>query len=328
MSSEIWDLYDRNGKRTGETFERYFGGFRDIPEGSYHLVVDLLVLHGDGTYLLTKRSDIKDVYPGYWEASAGGSAVSGEEPEEAARRELFEETGLTPDSLELVSIVFKDSSHGMYYSYLARVSGDKTVTLQEGETTDYKWVDREGFLEYVDAKDSMTAHNQRYEKYINAIRSGRVPVRMACTGDIPAIMELLKQVNKVHHDGRPDLFKLNTKYTEGELEGIIRNDRTPVFVYEGEDGRILGHGFCVLQRPENTRLLTDILTLYIDDICVDENSRGQHVGSEIYGHILEFARRCGCHNVTLNVWNCNPGAMAFYKKLGLVPYKVGMEKIL
>jgi ribosomal protein S18 acetylase RimI-like enzyme len=83
-----------------------------------------------------------------------------------------------------------------------------------------------------------------------------------------------------------------------------------------------------MQRPENTRLLTDILTLYIDDICVDESARGMHVGEAIYEHIIEYARSNGCYNVTLNVWSCNPGAMKFYEKMGLVPYKVGMEKIL
>ena len=142
-----------------------------IPEGRFHLVVDLLVLHEDGSYLLTKRSDIKDIYPGYWEASAGGSAIKGEEPLEAAKRELFEETGLTPDSMELVGIIFKDSSRSMYYSYLVKVSCDKdSIVLQEGETTDYKWVTREGFLDYVDSDDAMKTHNLRYEKYINSIR--------------------------------------------------------------------------------------------------------------------------------------------------------------
>lgn len=171
MIKEIWDLYDREGKRTGQTCERYFGSYKDIPDGLYHLVVDLLVLHSDGTYLLTKRSEDKDVNPGFWEASAGGSALSGEEPLEAAKRELFEETGLVADSLELVGVLFKDSSHGMYYSYLARVSCDKdSIVLQEGETTDYKWVDREGLLAYVDSPEAMTSHNKRYEKYIDALR--------------------------------------------------------------------------------------------------------------------------------------------------------------
>jgi ribosomal protein S18 acetylase RimI-like enzyme len=153
-------------------------------------------------------------------------------------------------------------------------------------------------------------------------------VRRAVGKDIPSLMELLKQVNKVHYDGRPDLFKLETKYSPDELSKIIADNDTPVFVCEGEGGKVLGHGFCVMQRPENTRLLTDILTLYIDDICVDESARGMHVGEAIYEHIIEYARSKDCYNVTLNVWSCNPGAMKFYEKMGLVPYKVGMEKIL
>lgn len=169
---EIWDLYDRNGNRTGETFVRKPGNYKDIPDGRYHLGVDILALHEDGTYLLTKRSDDKDVYPGFWEASAGGAAKSGEEPLEAATRELLEETGLTADSMELVNVLFKDGgSHAMFYSYLAHVSGDKNrVTLQEGETTAFKWVDRQGFLEYVDSDKAIVSHNQRFEKYIQSIR--------------------------------------------------------------------------------------------------------------------------------------------------------------
>ena len=90
---------------------------------------------------------------------------------------------------------------------------------------------------------------------------------------------------------------------------------------------MLGHGFCVLQHSGG-QLLVEHTTVYIDDICVDEAARGQGVGKALYEYILAYAREKGAYNVTLNVWSCNPGAMAFYEKLGLVPYKVGMEKIL
>ncbi len=153
-------------------------------------------------------------------------------------------------------------------------------------------------------------------------------VRFAEEQDIPAIMELLTQVNRVHFEGRPDLFRMATKYTEDELRSILRNSQTPVFVCTDSSGQVLGHGFCILQKPENTRLLKNHLTLYIDDICVDADARGQHVGQAIYEHILTYARQLGCYNVTLNVWTCNPGAMKFYEKLGLEPYKIGMEKVL
>ena len=153
-------------------------------------------------------------------------------------------------------------------------------------------------------------------------------VRPAAERDIPAIMALLVQVNMVHHNGRPDLFKgPTTKYTEAELQAILSDDATPVFVCVDESDRVLGHGFCVLQHSGG-QLMEEHDTLYIDDICVDEAARGRGAGRALYERILAHARERGCYNVTLNVWSCNPGAMKFYEKLGMAPYKVGMETIL
>jgi ribosomal protein S18 acetylase RimI-like enzyme len=153
-------------------------------------------------------------------------------------------------------------------------------------------------------------------------------VRRAEERDIPAVLNLLVQVNMVHHNGRPDLFKgPTTKYTAEELKAIFSNGETPVFVCTDEDDRVLGHGFCIMEQYGG-QLMTERTTLYIDDICVDENARGRGVGRVLYEHILDYAREAGCYNVTLNVWSCNPGATAFYEKLGMVPYKIGMEKIL
>ena len=153
-------------------------------------------------------------------------------------------------------------------------------------------------------------------------------VRRAEARDIPAILNLLVQVDLVHHSGRPDLFKgPATKYGAEELERILADEQTPVFVCTDEQDRVLGHGFCVLQHAGG-RVMEEHTTLYIDDICVDEAARGQGAGRVLYEHILAYAREKECYNVTLNVWSCNPGAMAFYEKLGLTPYKVGMEQIL
>ena len=153
-------------------------------------------------------------------------------------------------------------------------------------------------------------------------------VRRAEERDISAILDLLVQVDMVHHNGRPDLFKgPATKYSSEELRAILGNEETPVFVCTDEADRVLGHGFCMIQHSGG-RLMVEHTTVYIDDICVDENARGQGAGKALYEHILAFAREKGAYNVTLNVWTCNPGAMAFYEKLGLAPYRTGMEKIL
>ena len=91
---------------------------------------------------------------------------------------------------------------------------------------------------------------------------------------------------------------------------------------------MLGYAFCVFQQHTNSNILTNIKTLYIDDLCVDERSRGHHVGSTLYHYVLDFARKFGCYNVPLNVWACNPKAQTFYERMGLTPYRIGMEQIL
>lgn len=152
-------------------------------------------------------------------------------------------------------------------------------------------------------------------------------IRKAEPRDIPRILELLSQVLEVHAAGRPDLFKSGTtKYNAAELEEILADNERPILV--AECGEIVqGYAFCVFQR-HNEQNTPDYTTLYIDDLCVDEKSRGQHVGRSLYEYVLKFAKESGCYNVTLNVWACNESAMKFYEKCGLQVQKIGMEKIL
>ena len=154
-------------------------------------------------------------------------------------------------------------------------------------------------------------------------------IRRAEQKDMEGINKLLYQVLMVHHNGRPDLFKADVKkYNDEQLLGIIADDERPIFVGVDEEDRVMGYAFCVFEHHANDNVLTPIKTLYIDDLCVDELLRGQHVGSRIYEHVLAFAKESSCYNVTLNVWECNPSARKFYETMGLVPYKTCMEKIL
>ena len=153
-------------------------------------------------------------------------------------------------------------------------------------------------------------------------------IRKADKRDIKGLMALLYQVDAVHHDIRPDLFKgATTKYDEQELETVLGDDSKPVFVYD-DGGQILGHAFCQISEVSNHKLLQDAKTLYIDDICVDEASRGRHVGKSLYEYVCQYARSIGCYNVTLNVWEGNDAALSFYRNMGMKVQKTGMEAVL
>ncbi len=153
-------------------------------------------------------------------------------------------------------------------------------------------------------------------------------IRRAEKGDIDGINALLRQVLEVHHKGRPDIFRSGAKkYTDSELLEIIEDGLRPIFVMaDGES--VVGYAFCVFIQHKDHNIFTDIKTLYIDDICVLEERRGEHIGKALYEHVAAFAKDEGCYNLTLNVWSCNDGAMKFYEKCGLKPQKVGMELLL
>lgn len=154
-------------------------------------------------------------------------------------------------------------------------------------------------------------------------------IRRAENIDIPKINDLLRQVCLVHHNGRPDLFKYGAqKYADEELIQIISDDEKPVFVAVDEDNTVLGYAFCIFERHINDNILTDVKTLYIDDLCVDKGFRGKHIGKQLYDYAVSFAKENGCYNLTLNVWNCNDSAMKFYEKCGLKPQKTHLETIL
>ena len=140
---EIWDAYDRDfNKIENVTLVRG----EPIPDGMYHLVCDIVVKHVDGTYLLMQR-DLQKTFGGRWELTAGGSALIGETPLEGAMRELREETGIASSDFKELRRVVNEQRHFVCVVYFCLTDCDKnSVTLQEGETIDYKWVTKEEIL--------------------------------------------------------------------------------------------------------------------------------------------------------------------------------------
>ena len=152
-------------------------------------------------------------------------------------------------------------------------------------------------------------------------------IRLATTNDIPRLLELLHQVNMVHYERRPDIFKPHTtKYNAVQLQDLLTQPDKAIFVYEDES--VQGYAFVQMEDVHDDILLQDMRTLYIDDICVDEQARGKHVGKQLFDHVRAYAEKLGCRAITLNVWEGNDAAMAFYRKLGMSVRKTCMEMMI
>ena len=152
-------------------------------------------------------------------------------------------------------------------------------------------------------------------------------IRLATTNDIPRLLELLHQVNMVHYERRPDIFRPHTtKYNAEQLQDLLTQPDKAIFVYEDEG--VQGYAFVQMEDVHDDILLQDMRTLYIDDICVDEQARGKHVGKQLFEHVRAYAEKLGCGALTLNVWEGNDAAMAFYRKLGMSVRKTCMEMMI
>ncbi|MBE6936212.1 MAG: NUDIX domain-containing protein [Ruminococcaceae bacterium] len=145
---ELWDALYKDGTLAGRDLVRG----EPVPEGLYHLVCEILVRHTDGTYLMMRRDLEKEEYPGYWEATAGGSALKGEDKLTCAKRELREETGIICDNFEEVAC-YLDIDY-ICHSFLCITDCEKdAIVFQEGETIDYRWLSEQEYIAFVNSDE-------------------------------------------------------------------------------------------------------------------------------------------------------------------------------
>ncbi len=153
-------------------------------------------------------------------------------------------------------------------------------------------------------------------------------IRFAENKDTVGILTLLRQVGALHNKLRPDLFRENAcKYGPSQLFAMMENVDTPIFVAVEKD-TVLGYCFCQIKNTACDPVLSDHLSLYIDDLCVLEGQRGKHIGTALYEEVLRYAKMRKCQSITLNVWHGNDSAQAFYENLGFTPQKTIMERRL
>lgn len=162
ITMELWDAYDEYGNQTGETLVRG----AEIPPGRYHMVCEVLVRHADGSILCMKRASTKPNYPGFYEATAGGSALQGEDCLACVKRELLEETGLSCEDFRYVGTDVDEWESSIYHTYVCEVDCEKTaVTLQEGETEAYRWLTPEEFGALLRSRGMIARQTKRFLPY-------------------------------------------------------------------------------------------------------------------------------------------------------------------
>ena len=163
----------------------------------------------------------------------------------------------------------------------------------------------------------------------SVLKESKMKIRKAEEKDIPRLLALLGQVLQIHAEIRPDIFiSGTTKYTVGQLAELLKQEDKPIYVAVDEDDVCRGYAFCQLKEQPFSTNMVPFKSLFIDDLCVDRQARGQHIGESLFEYVKQQAKELGCYEVTLNVWAGNTPAEHFYEKMGMKTKERQMEYIL
>ncbi len=164
---ELWDAYTKTEVKTGQTLRRD----EPVPKGVYHLVSEILVQHTDGDFLMMQRDFKKPIAPGKYEISAGGSVLQGENAEEGARRELFEETGIESGTFTLLESIISEEYRSIFKVFYCKTDCDKeAIRLQDGETVSFSWVSLETLQNMLLEKDCKICRPEAIKHALHLLR--------------------------------------------------------------------------------------------------------------------------------------------------------------
>jgi GNAT superfamily N-acetyltransferase len=153
-------------------------------------------------------------------------------------------------------------------------------------------------------------------------------IRFAKEDELDRINVLRKQVNDLHVEGKPDVFKPGFNEELKNYVYYIFKDPEQKIVVADKDGEICG--FAILHhiyKPENPFMkVRDFLD--IDEFCVDEKHRREGIATAMVEFIKNFAIDQGYHRLELNMWEFNQDALAFYEAAGFETFRRYMEMFI
>lgn len=291
--AELWDLYDENRR----PLDRLHRRGDPLPEGAYHLVVQVWIRDGRGRFLISRRHPDKP-FGLYWECT-GGSVTAGEDSRSGAMREVGEELGISlkPEQLTLMSVRRRDDYSDFCDDWLARWDGElDQLRLQDSEVVDAKWANY----------DELCAMEERGE-FVPTLKYFRQRF-----GDLPEIPAAICPMRIEDYDEIYRLWShmpgMGLNNVDDSREGIARFlQRNPgdCFVAKSAQG-VIGTILCGHDGRRG----------HLYHATVSPDQRGNGVGRALVTAALESLKRDGIAKVSLLVFSRNESGIRFWERLG------------
>lgn len=303
---ELWDAYDKDGKCTGGTLVRG----EVISDGLYHLVCEVLVRSADGSVLCMKRAASKQSYPGLYEATAGGSALRGEDARTCVRRELREETGIECDTFEEIGCFTYDDDHCIFHCFVCSVGDKPPVTLQAGETEDFVWMTEAEFAAFVRSGNMIPTQKRRYAGYLQRMgywQEKRAPEYAPLTAE--NLEDVVRGYVRYYNDCENGCWTAE-KARKRIHQVMTMEDAECVVRYDG--GELTGFWMGYYKEFD------DLKAYFLEEIVVFSGWQNQGCGTAMLTELERRVKVRGAAHIELISVN-DERHMHFYHKLGFYP---------
>ncbi len=174
--SELIDVLDENGNRTGEILTR-----EEIhKKGLFHKIVVIAIIDVKGNILMQQRSKKRLTNPEKWDVTAAGHVSSGQTSTEAVIRETLEEVGIKVNEKELEYILTYKNKKIVDENYIDNQIFDcyivkrdqinlKDVKIQESEVEQVKLCNKKQFNEIIES-GNIVKRDELYKKIIEYLK--------------------------------------------------------------------------------------------------------------------------------------------------------------
>lgn len=185
---ELWNVYDQYRHMTDCVHERG----QEMKAGNYHLVVHVWIVNDDGQFLIQRRQPWKIGFPNMWDCAAAGSAIMGDDSDQAAIREVKEELGIDLDLEKGERLFTVKFSQGFDDIWLVRQNvAMEELHLQEEEVAEARWASEAEIKDMV--KNGEFIPFNYFDQLFEMVNS-RISLKKASIEDADELLALQKEV--------------------------------------------------------------------------------------------------------------------------------------
>lgn len=144
-------------------------------------------------------------------------------------------------------------------------------------------------------------------------------IRKAALSDFQSILELVKQIQELHVNARPDLYTQTDKPIDNQyFNDLLEKENHFAFIVEDSQiGKIIGYTIFRIETLVDSPIMKERKTLFMNELVIDKSFRGKGIGKKLFDFVVNMGKKLEVNSIDLSVAEFNQSAINFYKNAGM-----------